>query len=83
MDFPKQYRMGGEYRRKLDRVAQSEKYLVEKWIVGQEKNRIYKQERGGDKITKMDTEYLALVAWLLPDVRYKYRQVKQEEMCNF
>ena len=83
MDFPKQYVVAREYMRKLDKVARSEPYLVEKWILGQEKNRKYKQERGGNTITKMDTEYLALVGWLLPDVRYGYKQVKQEEMCKF
>jgi hypothetical protein len=83
MEFPKQYRVAKEYMRKLDKVARSERYLAEKWILDQEKNRKYKQERQGDKITKMDTEYLALVGWLLPDVRYEYRQVKQEELCNF
>ena len=82
MDFPKQFVVAREYMRKLDRVARSEPYLVEKWILGQEKNRKYKQERAGDKITKMDIEYLALVGWLLPDVRYEYKQVKQEEMCK-
>ena len=82
MDFPKQFVVAREYMRKLDRVARSEPYLVEKWILGQEKNRKYKQERGGNTITKMDTEYLALVGWLLPDVRYEYKQVKQEELCK-
>ena len=83
MDFPKQYVVAREYMRKLDKIARGEPYLVEKWIVGQKKNPKYKQERRGDVITKMDTEFLALTAWLLPDVRYKYKQVRQEEMCKF
>ena len=83
MDFPNQFVVAREYMRKLDRVARRESYLVKKWILGQEKNRKYKQERGENKITKMDIEYLALVGWLLPDVRYEYKQVKQEEMCKF
>lgn len=82
MEFPKQYSRARDYMRTLDRVAGSERYLTEKWIVGSEKNRKYKQERGGNRITRMDTEYYALVSWLLPNVRYNYKQVSQENMCS-
>lgn len=82
MDFPKKYYRAFAERNRLDKIATKERYLTNKWILGQDKNRFYKQERPGDKITRADTEYFALVDWTLPKTKFAYREVTMEQMCE-
>ena len=81
MDFPKKYFKARSEMDRLDKIATKERYLTNKWILGQGKNRFYKQERPGDRITRMDTEYFALVDWTLPKTKFAYREVTIEQMC--
>ena len=82
MDFPKKYFKARSEMNRLDKIATRERYLTNKWILGQEKNRFYKQERPGNKITRMDTEYFALVDWTLPKTKFAYKEVTMEQMCE-
>jgi hypothetical protein len=81
MEFARKYKVR-TVRESLDDIAREEKYLVDRWILDNEKNphyRIdYRTER--DKyIQRGDAEYYALIDWTLPSTTYKYREIKITE----
>ncbi len=82
MEFPKKYFRARSEMNRLDKIATKERYLTNKWIIGQEKNPYDIQERPGNKITRMDTEYFALVDWTLPKTKYAYKEVSMAQMCE-
>jgi len=81
MEFPKKYRIG-EVKRNLEAIAKNEKYLVDKWILKKDKNKYYKNDNNYSDIGKGDTEYYALIDWILPSVYFKYREVTYSEYCK-
>ena len=67
-------------RKWLDGIADKNVRLVNRLILGAEKNPFYGQGIG--PITRKDNEYYALVDWILPKKQYKYSEVSWDTYCQ-
>lgn len=79
-DFEKTYSKP-KLRKWLQGIANRNKDLVDLFILGQPKNPYYRP-KDNRPITKWDNEYFALVNWIIPMKKYKYKEVSWEHYCN-
>ena len=68
-------------RKFLEGIANKNRNLVNKFILGKEKNPYY-TPNDVSPITRNDNEYYALINWIIPQYRYKYKEVSWEDYCE-
>jgi len=68
-------------RNRLRELADKNRNLVDKYILGKPKNPFY-TPRNTSPITPRDNEYYALIQWTIPREKYDYKIVSYEEFCK-
>lgn len=61
-------------RNRLQKIADRNDYLVNRFILGEQKNPFY-TPNDISPITKKDNEYYALIDWIIPNTKYKYKEI--------
>ena len=59
-------------RNRLQKIANRNSFLVNKFILNQQKNPFY-TPNDTSPITKKDNEYFALIDWIIPEINYNYK----------
>lgn len=68
-------------RNRLRKLADKNRNLVNKFILGKPKNPFY-TPRDTSLITERDNEYYALIQWTFPREKYTYKEVGLKEFLN-